>query len=306
MTESTARYVETKAIQDAAFGHEPELLQAVGIKWNSKNGHIDCPYNDHGGASDWRWDHEKHRAHCTCIGRRLRERKTHDNFDVVRLIGGLDGFKAAKLRVAELLHRDDLIRTKKDVSARRGQMTAARLLSTPADRRDDTLPVTYLAHRLGVVARDVPIPTTPMVGLPALPYFDPSPKGSKAKQTLVGEYPCAVFGTVAADGGTHAHRIYLAAGGAGKADLGVGPNGQARDPKKSATAAAGDNTAGRAVLWGDPTSAPVRRHRERRGGRVGTKSRDCGRRDRNRRRHVGRRNGGVSNLPGNDQSHDRR
>ncbi len=118
------------------------------------------------------------------------------------------------------------------------------------------LPITYLAHRLGVTVEAVPIPSTPMVGLKALGYYDPPAPGSKAKPKLVGEFPCAVFGTVAADGRTHAHRIYLAPGGAGKADLGVGPDGRPRDPKKSARIIGDDNTAGRSVLWGDPERAP--------------------------------------------------
>ena len=118
------------------------------------------------------------------------------------------------------------------------------------------MPVAYLAHRLGVTAEAVPIPSTPMVGLKALGYYDPPAPGSKAKPKLVGEFPCAVFGTVAADGRTHAHRIYLAPGGAGKADLGAGPDGRPRDPKKSARIIGVDNTAGRSVLWGDPERAP--------------------------------------------------
>ena len=65
-----------------------------------------------------------------------------------------------------------------------------------------------------------------------------------------------MFGTVAADGRTHAHRIYLAPGGAGKADLGSGPDGQPRDPKKSARIIGDDNTSGCSVLWGDPERAP--------------------------------------------------
>jgi hypothetical protein len=129
-------------------------------------------------------------------------------------------------------------------------------LSAPADRRDESLPIRYLAHRLGVPADAVPVPRTPTAGLKALGYYDPPAPGSSAKPTLVGEFPCAVFGTVAADGRTHAHRIYLAPGGAGKADLGTGPDGRPRDPKKSAKIIGEDNTAGRSVLWGDPERAP--------------------------------------------------
>jgi hypothetical protein len=65
-----------------------------------------------------------------------------------------------------------------------------------------------------------------------------------------------VFGTVAVDGRTHAHRIYLAPDGRGKADLGIGSNKNPRNPKKSAKVIGDDNTAGCAVLWGDPNAAP--------------------------------------------------
>ena len=95
------------------------------------------------------------------------------------------------------------------------------------------------------------MPSTPVVGWRALPYYDPPPKkGGKPK--LVGRHPCIVFGTIAQDGRKHAHRIYVAAGGAGKAELGVDPDGHPRDPKKSAKLAAGQSAAGCAVLWGDP------------------------------------------------------
>ena len=95
------------------------------------------------------------------------------------------------------------------------------------------------------------MPSTPVVGWRALPYYDPPPKkGGKPK--LVGHHPCIVFGTIAQDGRKHAHRIYVAAGGAGKAELGLDPDGHPRDPKKSAKLAAGQSAAGCAVLWGDP------------------------------------------------------
>src|SRR5512132_670959 len=115
-------------------------------------------------------------------------------------------------------------------------------------------PVAYLVHRLGVAPDAVPIPRTPMLGLKMLAYYD-LPTRSGAKPTLVGTYPCIVFGTVAADSRTHAHRIYVAKGGAGKADLGIGADGKPRDPKKSARVLEGDNTSGRSVLWGDPRRA---------------------------------------------------
>jgi hypothetical protein len=73
---------------------------------------------------------------------------------------------------------------------------------------------------------------------------------------MVGSWPCAVFGTIAADGRMHAHRIYLSSDGRAKADLGIGPDGKPRDPKKSAKLADGKvSTAGCAVIWGNPEIA---------------------------------------------------
>ena len=88
--------------------------------------------------------------------------------------------------------------------------------------------------------------------------FRPPPQGKKTvKPTLVTTTPCAVFEQVDRDGKIHAHRIYLAEGGLGKADLGLDASGKARDPKKSAKKIEDDNTSGRSVLWGDPATATV-------------------------------------------------
>jgi hypothetical protein len=100
------------------------------------------------------------------------------------------------------------------------------------------------------------MPWTPAVGLKALAYFDPPPEGSKAKPKLVGNFPCAVFATVSADGRTYAHRIYVAAEGAGKAELGTGPDGRPREAKKSAKVSDGARTSGYSAIWGDPSRAP--------------------------------------------------
>src|SRR5262249_60643778 len=67
----------------------------------------------------------------------------------------------------------------------------------------------------------------------------------------------AVFETVDCDGRTHAHRLYLASGGAGKAEPGIAPNGQRREAKKSARKTADHSTAGRAVIWGDASTAEL-------------------------------------------------
>jgi hypothetical protein len=194
-----------------------------------------------------RWDVKKDRAFCTCI--EAGGHKSDSIFDVTMKVVGLD-FEAAKIRVAELIGRIDLIRE----SNGGGQKTDREsLLSPPAGVRDDRLVGRYLAPRLGVGDPDmVVMPSTRTAGWRALGYYDSPPaKGGKPK--LVASPPCAVFETVAADGRRHAHRIYLAADGRGKADLGLGSNGKPRDPKKSARLPDGaPKTAGCCVIWGDP------------------------------------------------------
>ncbi|MBI1209752.1 MAG: DUF927 domain-containing protein [Azospirillum sp.] len=243
--------VATRAIQAAAQGREPQVLEALGINWRAGTPHITCPYPSHAdGDPSWRWNEKRARAFCTCL------KGAHSIFDVVMAIDGCD-FAAAKLRVAEILDRPDLIQFRSPQPSGTFQATDARsLLEAPASHRDDTLPIKYLASRLGIEPGQVPVPTTPMVGLKALGYYDPPPAGSKGKPRQVGLYPCAVFGTEDAEGGSHALRIYVAPEGQGKAVLGNGPNGRPRDPKKAAKILDGSNTAGRAALWGRPAQAP--------------------------------------------------
>jgi hypothetical protein len=242
------RFVNTLMARSAVEGHEIEILVRLGVNWRAGRPHITCPFLGHDDRHpSWRWDEVKFRAFCSCTPR------GEDIFGVIEKIKGLD-FEGAKIFALEAIGRTDLIRSKSDISGQRHD--AASLLGAPADRRDDTLPIAYLGYRLGIPDDQVPIPTTPMVGLKALAYFDPPPPGSRAKPKLVGEFPCCVYGTLGPDGKTHAHRIYTAPGGAGKADLGTGPNGRPRDAKKSATLAKDDRTTGRCVLWGDPDSAP--------------------------------------------------
>jgi hypothetical protein len=250
------KYVLTRDIKQAVHGHELAVLKGIGINWTGTRRHIDCPYADDGSKSDWRWDERKNVAHCTCIGNRPSDKKAHDIFAVVMVMTGVD-FEAAKIRVAELIGRPDLIKTKGGDGGRMYQKTDAdSLLSPPAGNRDDNIVRIYLGGRLGVEPDAVPHPITPVAGHRSLAYFDPpATKGGKPK--LVESPPCAVFGQVGVDGRRHAHRIYLAPDATGKADLGTGPNGEPRDPKKSAKVADGDNTAGRFAVWGNPETATL-------------------------------------------------
>jgi hypothetical protein len=240
------RYVTTRSIREAMKGRETEVLEALGIAWQDGAPHISCPYPEHAdGNPSWRWDQRRARAYCSCIER------SHSIFDVLMHVEGVD-FEAAKLRVAEVLGQGELIKVR---NGQRYQKTDARsLLAPPVDERDSDLVRAYLANRLNVAPDQVPMPWTPVAGWRALAYYDP-PKGKGAKPTLVGHYHCAVFGTVAPDGRRHAHRIYVAPGGTGKAELGSRFDGRPRDPKKSAKLEDGHSAAGCAVVWGDPGKA---------------------------------------------------
>lgn len=248
---SVHRSAPTRAIQSVVKGREIEILDGLDIDWKSGQPHIACPYPTHDDDHpSWRWDDKKARAFCTCIER------SHSIFDVVMAKEEID-FAGAKIRVAEMLGRKDLIQDRSPAKSGHYQaVDAESLLNVPADQRDDILPGAYLAHRLSAPVEEVPMPSTPTVGLKSLGYFDPSPEGSKAKSKLVGNFPCAVFGTASVDGRTHAHRIYLLPEGAGKADLGTSPDGHPRAAKKSAKVLDGVSRAGCAVLWGDPSRAP--------------------------------------------------
>ena len=234
-------YTPTRKIQEAVRGRETDVLNALGIDWNKGNPHIACPYPTHGGEGDWRWDAKTSRARCTCT-------RGDSIFDVTMKVAGID-FEAAKMRVAELLGRTDLILPR----GANQPMNAAALLRPLADQRTDTLPQTYLAHRLGVDREQVPEPSTQVAGWRKLPYFDP-PASARSKPLLVGHFPCVAFGTIAADGRSHAHRIYVAKDGAGKADLGEG-----RDPKKSDQGQRSPKHVRLCRALGQPRAGPVGR-----------------------------------------------
>jgi hypothetical protein len=254
MPASAERFVRTKAIRAAVKGRESDILDALGIAWRNSRPHISCPYPDHDDHDpSWRFDTRTGRALCTCI----TDRKSDGIFDVVMKLKRLD-FDAAKIYVAETLHRDDLIKTKGDNSS--GQKTDPQsLLNPPADNRDDTIPPRYLAARLGIAIDQIPAPSTKMVGITSLAYFDgPLRNGKNNKPVLVGHWPSAVFETIAAEGRRHAHRIYVAIDYSGKAELGQDARGRERDPKKSATRdPKGPSTAGCCVVWGNPDSEHV-------------------------------------------------
>src|SRR5688500_186618 len=130
------RYVPTRTLQQAVRRRETELLKALGIPWQNGAPHIRCPYPDHSDEDpSWRWIERRAKACCTCT------ESAHSIFDVVMHVEALD-FEAAKLRIAEILKLDALIRSKDE---RHQAMDAAGLLRPPADQRDEQLARGYLA-----------------------------------------------------------------------------------------------------------------------------------------------------------------
>jgi hypothetical protein len=242
------RYVCTKDIQAAVKGRETDILDKLRIPWREGNPHIRCPYRDHTDNNpSWRWDEPKRRAVCTC--------GSHSILDVLGKVEG-NAFDMVKIRAAEILGRRDLIRVQAR-SKHYQRHDPHSLLDPPGDNRDDELPFIYLGARLEMEPADVPRPATPVVGIKSLEYFD-RPTSPRAIPKLIGSQPCAVFGTTAADGRMHAHRIYLHLDGRAKADLGIEPNGRRRDPKKSARLPEGaPGIEGCAVIWGNPEKARV-------------------------------------------------
>jgi hypothetical protein len=220
----TARdaYVPPPAIRSAVAGREAEVLSALGIAWNGSSQHINCPYPTHADVNpSWRWDAASRCAFCTCT-------KSDSIFDVVCKVRAV-GFNAAKIIVAEIIGRHDLIRRPKAQGSCRTD--ASSLLNADPDNQDDELVWLYLGNRLGIPPAEVPRPTTKVVGIRSLAYFDP-PQAKGRKPVFVGEFSAAIFQTVDRDNRSHAHRIYLAAGGAGKAELGLTLAGVRRESKK--------------------------------------------------------------------------
>src|SRR5207237_1332952 len=79
---------------------EAEGVRGVGVPWHGHD-HSRCPYGTHADNDpSWRLT-EQALAICSC-------RPAHNVFQVVMTMEGID-FDAAKLRVAEILGRDDLI-----------------------------------------------------------------------------------------------------------------------------------------------------------------------------------------------------
>jgi phage/plasmid primase-like uncharacterized protein len=109
------RCVATKAIAAAVKGRETDILGKLGIDWRNSQQHLNCPYPDHDDRDpSWRFDDKTGRALCTCI----TERKSDGIFDIVMRVKRLD-FEAAKIRVAEFIHRSDLIRSRAMAPGRR-------------------------------------------------------------------------------------------------------------------------------------------------------------------------------------------
>ena len=148
------RYVATEALRQAIRGREAEVLRALGIEWKKGTRTSRCPYPDHADQNpSWRWDERKARAYCTCIAAVGTRSSTSSC-----ACEGIE-FEAAKLRVAEILGRSDLIKVERRTAQRDGRRQPA-----PATGRVSATTISvrsYLAYRLDVPPEQVPMPSTP-------------------------------------------------------------------------------------------------------------------------------------------------
>jgi hypothetical protein len=170
------RYVATAAIREAVKGREANVLNALGINWTpqGKTKHIRCPYPDHNDANpSWRWDDKRKVAFCTCIGGRAGEKKAHDIFSVLCILKGID-FGAAKIQVAEMIGRQDLIGRRRKKGGG-GADTPGRNSATPQRPTGCTLEAYAKAKRLLVsFLKSLGLADVSYLSAPAIkiPYFD--------------------------------------------------------------------------------------------------------------------------------------
>ena len=240
--EAAKSYVlDDEALRGALDGREGDILEQIGIAWREGRPHIKCRLPGHKDDNpSFRWDPEKRRAFCTCDEHALSV------FDIVMKIKG-ESFPEAKVRIAQLLGRSDLIVTTG------GKHDVRWHLNPPASERDESLPRDYLAYRLAVTPTEVLLPTTRAVGWTKLGYYE---RGAEREghSEKVGDYPCCVFSIVDPDGHVGGFRIYVAPGGQGKAELPRHANGKKRDPKK-ALPREDKALPGHCVLWGNASAA---------------------------------------------------
>ena len=278
---------------------EMGVLRALGIPWEDSAWHIPCPYPDHLDQNpSWRWDGSKGRAYCTCIDR------SHSIFDVVMRRESID-FEAAKLRVAEILGRQDLIKVRD--GERHQAMDAASLLRPPADQRDENLVRGYLAYRLGVPPDQVPMPSTPVVGWRSLPYYDPPAEGGRSAEAGRALPLRGVRHRCAGRAPPRASDL-CRAGGRREGGARVGRTATARSeevgyPEGRQSAAGCVRALGRP---GKRTTPAARRgYRDFGCARVRTSVRDRGRRDRGCGGPVDQRHPGLRSLAGHADGDDR-
>lgn len=224
-----------------------EIFDAFAPGWRRGTPHIHCVDPNHSDANpSFRVDPAKGVAFCTCSDGAI------DPIDLIRRVHGCGFLEALKIaaRIIGFTEPTNGPRPK------RLRHDADSLLNAPAELRDDSLMSAYFGSRLDVSPDQAPTPSTRVVGLRALEYFD-APAGRSGAPELIGAFPCAIFETIAPDGRRSAHRIYLAPGGAGKAELGTRADGTRRDPKKAAKRPPkSPSSAGCAVLFGDQERAP--------------------------------------------------
>ena len=162
------RFVTTADILAAIKGHEPDVLDALNIRWRDGKPHVTCPYRDHDDNNpSWRWDDRKKRACCSCT-------PSASILDVVMKVEGID-LAQAKVRTAELLNRSDLIRERRRKKKGEGGSFFPRKNAATAQHPGCTLAAYAKAKGLPAqFLRSVGLSEIKLNGIPVvrIPYFD--------------------------------------------------------------------------------------------------------------------------------------
>jgi len=167
--ESTAKLADVK---EALNGREAYVVCALGITCFESGRHINCPFPEHGGRNDWRWDESKARWICTCgngdIFDLVQKMQDCGFTEAVEFVAGVIGTKPAEAPKIRGRRKRPADQAK---GSRRQSGKVHALLNPGVAARNDDLVRTYLARRLGIDPAEVVMPSTPFAGHVSAPYW---------------------------------------------------------------------------------------------------------------------------------------
>ena len=220
------------------------VAHALDIQWPPVSGQkVRCPFPDHEDRNpSFRIDPPAGRWFCTCGNGDVFDlvmRKKGGTFaDARRFVESVCGVSTPKRSQRKASPKKRTTKSTKPPKS----FTAIAVLNPGENAIRRGLYESYMAARLKVERDEIIRPTTPIAEHKRLPYWHDNKE--------IAVLPGLVLGQIGRDGGVHACRIWLDEDGTGKARLTNPKDDKPLDVKKSCTAQAGDNTAGRCVRWG--------------------------------------------------------